>query len=791
VEVYVGDPVLIGTLTQFVPQSVTVATMSYQVHEHKEYNSVIYWTYGTHHGSYKDDGLDDTVISWLAGAGGVAQSVGFDDNLPGTYDTQNSFGPNQSDFQAAGWLWENATVDVPAWSDTTADGWPEWGSFQRQAATRVQLVPPGGQANGLTNVYLVRFAAAETDNFPPDWDESLLPLPPETFEIGNQPLVNTGETNMDDSTANGAVWGMTTISAPAGQNVEVTPSLITTPQGNWDYYFDVQACQLYPPMVDVNRDGVIDGNDVTTADQPYRFWVNNDHDGYDSSISDYADLDPTSVSDANNTAIPCTRDLEDYSRLWINTKGIKPELQNGTFLLALEWKNTTGTPAIRLFPAVETNGGTLYLTDESTALAQSNAPYGHCIIDSYVGQDKVAGNLPFIIPTNFWATAASGTDTNYFLFDAVSRGSGQLVVAVYKKDGVTKLAEGPPLYLKLQDVKEMYERYTVGEDPSSAPASTASLVADPYSYDSTIPAENNYILFVHGWNLATWEKDAFAETAFKRLYWQGYKGHFGSFRWPTGYGFSGDISGILDADNFDNSEFNAWSSGTGLLGLLNSLNSTYSGHVYLIAHSMGNVVAGEALRLAGSSQVVNTYVAMQGAIASHAYDPTTYARTNDLNLYGIGYNSHAPNFYASYYTNGAPCYFNGTAGAGSYINFYNSQDYALARWEVDEDFKPDGHAGFSYNSSSNEFYLTGTELYFPNDTYVIFPYCATAFCYGLGEQGNVSGAFKVGLTFQQVDLGVTFGFGNTHADHSAEFNSDNMNRAAFWDTLLNKIHISP
>ena len=87
----------------------------------------------------------------------------------------------------------------------------------------------------------------------------------------------------------------------------------------------------------------------------------------------------------------------------------------------------------------------------------------------------------------------------------------------------------------------------------------------PYSYDPTIPAENNYILFVHGWNLADWEKDAFAETAFKRLYWQGYKGHFGAFQWPTGYGFGSWKTVINDPDNFDNSEFNAWNSATWLI----------------------------------------------------------------------------------------------------------------------------------------------------------------------------------------------------------------------------------
>ena len=55
--------------------------------------------------------------------------------------------------------------------------------------------------------------------------------------------------------------------------------------------------------------------------------------------------------------------------------------------------------------------------------------------------------------------------------------------------------------------------------------------------------------------------------------------------------------------------------------LLNRLNGEYPDNVDLLAHSMGNVVAGEALRLSGTNQVVNTYIAMQAAVASYAYDP--------------------------------------------------------------------------------------------------------------------------------------------------------------------------
>ena len=40
------------------------------------------------------------------------------------------------------------------------------------------------------------------------------------------------------------------------------------------------------------------------------------------------------------------------------------------------------------------------------------------------------------------------------------------------------------------------------------------------------------------------EKDQFAETAYKRLFWQGYRGRFGVFEWPTTYGF-----GALLADD--------------------------------------------------------------------------------------------------------------------------------------------------------------------------------------------------------------------------------------------------
>jgi hypothetical protein len=56
---------------------------------------------------------------------------------------------------------------------------------------------------------------------------------------------------------------------------------------------------------------------------------------------------------------------------------------------------------------------------------------------------------------------------------------------------------------------------------------------------------NQYILFVHGWNMSPTEKTFFANTAYKRLWWQGYQGRFGAFHWPTMYNFPSWSSQVL------------------------------------------------------------------------------------------------------------------------------------------------------------------------------------------------------------------------------------------------------
>jgi hypothetical protein len=260
------------------------------------------------------------------------------------------------------------------------------------------------------------------------------------------------------------------------------------------------------------------------------------------------------------------------------------------------------------------------------------------------------------------------------------------------------------------------------------------------------------------------------------LYWQGYQGRLGDFHWPTYTGYT----------TYDESETLAWQSGIGLCNKLIDLNAQYPGNVYLMAHSMGNVVAGEAFKRLGTNNCVNTYIAMQAALPSHAYDTNATDRSIPI-LEDAG----TPDVFANYYTNGAPCYFNDIVGAGTFINFFNTNDYALNAWTDDQNLKPqtDGLiSGFSYEAG--DYYNGSTPLSFPGDTYTIFSRIIQARCYALGAQLNVGGAFLNLTNYNQVDLpsiwppdpsGHNYG---DHLWHSAEFRSDYPQRWLFWDEVL-------
>ncbi|HEX3800372.1 MAG TPA: LamG-like jellyroll fold domain-containing protein [Verrucomicrobiae bacterium] len=563
---------------------------------------------------------------------------------------------------------------------------------------------------------------------------------------------------------------------------------------------------------DVNHDGQMDlsltGPDNTSPDHPYVFWVNNNYDRFKLDKDDDAyyqdDLDPVDInalpvqqrvpdfaySTNGLPSIPCTRDLEDYARLWI--PGLTSLLQAASTNYTIRLSGY----GIRIYSAVESDGGTNYLSDSTTANAQ--------VSDSsslYLGTLDGSSHIILSGRTNL---------TEHFIFCGIGATTSYVVLEAV--DGNGNVIGQATAYIQLVDIKNLYERWTVGERAQFPPTNIVQCSVDDlppgqnvgfqYPYNPAVDTNKPYILYVHGWNMTTWDKDRFAETAFKRLYWQGYQGRFGAFRWPTGNGFIGAGSlatNLTEKDNYDSSEFNAWQSASGLTNLLTSLNGKYPSRVYLLAHSMGNIVASEALRLSGG-QVVNTYVASQGAISAHTYD--TNAAIYSFSYPPFSSSPDTPNIYGNWFAG-----LNGS-GAGRIINFYNTNDYALARphWQLNQLFKPDqdvleGTTNWYYGYSGsigdpppwNHFYkqtFTGsTVISFNivaslNDLYEVTAYAAQSYTTALGATSVSHVAANVDLTtlWPSPDpLGNNYG---SHFYHSAEFRGDAPPEWNYWHTLL-------
>jgi hypothetical protein len=236
---------------------------------------------------------------------------------------------------------------------------------------------------------------------------------------------------------------------------------------------------------------------------------------------------------------------------------------------------------------------------------------------------------------------------------------------------------------------------------------------------------------------------------------------------------------------------------------LNDLNRQYPGHVYLLAHSMGNVVAGEALRLAGNNQTVNTYIASQGAIPAHVYDG---ANTNLINfthtnpkipswLTRASWGPDTPNIYGNRLAGNS-------AGVGRRINYYNVNDYALSpdAWCFNQEWKPDMFLGgsYAYTGSTNdpapwnhfEFIPVGSSplaldiVNRQQDLYEAMAYAAESRSKALGATPGVT---TLSSTVNLQTVWLPDPSGHNYADHfwhSAQFRGDCWQQWNYWHTLL-------
>lgn len=407
-----------------------------------------------------------------------------------------------------------------------------------------------------------------------------------------------------------------------------------------------------------------------------------------------------------------------------------------------------------------------------------------------------------------------------------------------KDQNETRTVASFKLPMHLKPIKELYEHWTVGDTNAKGTTVLGTAInAESFEYGGTGVAprglaikndahEDEYIMFVHGWRMQPWERRRFAETAFKRLYWQGYKGKFGLFSWPGEYVSRSWV--LTQPQNYSRSEAIARRSGAPFYNLMTRLKGKqYNMHVF--AHSMGNNVVSEALRAnAGSSPPFVDYIATQSATEASAYYQQAPEMTQPLTeIYGISPYSFIDTWNLSNtsrpippdrfsYAIGspyidetiAPNYYNGFSQNVNFVNFQNFDDEVLKIWEAHQVTKPDQGAlldpAWEYNLAQstplgiqkNEHYYYGTlgparaEILW-NDAVInpneypgpaeilshIIPARSTALGTFIGLGGEVTATVNMNTDFQFMRI------------HSAQFLGDSAERQGYWARLLDKMSL--
>lgn len=512
--------------------------------------------------------------------------------------------------------------------------------------------------------------------------------------------------------------------------------------------------------VEMAMDG--DRNDSIDFDDPddakYLFWVNDDVDVISGGEEDDSQV---GTANSNDKSITCKRDLEDFTRLHIKVDETTADLSGITYFLKFE-NVSSESPSINLFEAI---GESLaYLFDSDVAAQQIKKTK---LIT--VGENAVQ------LPNKYIKT---GGQVSPFILEGKTAGKGDLTIIV-KKDGkeICKKA----VNLDLRPITGFYERYIVTISSGDEVNTTSSGNINSTTYK---PETDEYIIHVHGWNMAQWEKNRWTETMFKRLWWQKYKGHVGGFQWPT-------YTGIL---SYDASELRAWRSGEALNNRITSLNSMYPGEVRVLAHSMGNVVMGEALRLFSSS-VVHTYIAAQAAIPAHCYD-------NTIGNYWTGFNT--PNIYARYSSGqlpDTPYLVANSRHAETMLLYFNPVDYALGAraWQLNNELKPDyaywntdGDSNIdSYEPASGDrFYFNNALLPFGERTITIPDQRFEAFARILESRSNALGCEPSVAGFGTARDLQNWNYNNQHYSHSREFRSNIVDESPFWAAVIEDAHLN-
>ncbi len=556
---------------------------------------------------------------------------------------------------------------------------------------------------------------------------------------------------------------------------------------------------------------------------------------------------PPITVDSANQIIDGARDCEDLTRIWINAAGLIDTVKDlsSDLYLGLKWKNTNGTyPSIRLFRAADPNGGLGHIKDALIGAQQAGGVPASvlsmrtCLGDADAQAIETTGSYPwsgiaqvepgigaadFIFRKDALSGVFGNRPTGYLLFEGVREGKGELTVVVVRKksdNSWEKVSDGGSVWLQLDNIRRMYVRaHATPTDPNFLlPWRVSTPAAWPYE-ESAVATEDKAlsvpdarlgyapgdsqedasaspfvpfvgeqakcVVFVHGIDLAVSEQQGYAQSFFKRIWWEGFRGRFIAFRWSTPLSSDGLFGwGDEGTSIYNSGEYRAFKGGTSLRKFVAGLgapgNPFYLGSGALIglaAHSQGNIVAGEALR---QGMQVNNYVALEAAVPLSCYYPSTeslpaFPRFSEAEFQRRTTASHigvSPR-YSGYFA---------SLGSSAKTSYHNKDDFwlvggtALAgffetNWIANNaKYKPDGArtaGNYRFDFSKGPFFeRSATTLRGITDAHEAMAFVSRSMTLALGAVAPPP------MFGSQVNLQTQYTFGPGRPDHSGQFQRD-------------------
>ena len=353
-----------------------------------------------------------------------------------------------------------------------------------------------------------------------------------------------------------------------------------------------------PLRMDVNRDGRIDAADAaaSAAGRPFAFWCNEDRVKGDF-VGQVADAAPN-VSDLKVNGrldlvnlFPVALDLSAFMAAWGGAAEftVRPaypvpdDAAPAQFNVCLASLRREAAWAFQTSPCATLDGEPV----AEATLAPMPA-FGVRLTRGTLGRVS-AGSC---------AMLCEATRPGVSL--AIDVGVGGTVVYTHR----------PPM--DIRSVRDMYRLYSL----RGAESADGAFALPPRPLVDSLPGEKDLDVFLaHGFNVTEDDARAWGDAIFKRLWIAGSRARFGMVAWNGNHHWTGDWANGL---HYQQDVYHALKTGDALRRLVEREQPDPSRRV-LMAHSLGNMVACEALR---QGLRAGKYLMFNAAVAGEAVDGT-------------------------------------------------------------------------------------------------------------------------------------------------------------------------